>query len=137
MGGPRLSEGYLLDTHVWLWHLGGSERLPERLRALIDSERERCWLSPISVWEAGMLAGKGVIRVEGGIREWLETARRRLPLREAHLNAEIAMTSLEVDLEHRDPADRFLAATALVFDLVLLTLDGRLTRAGWLPTLDG
>ena len=82
--------------------------------------------------EAQHLAGS-----EGSLREWLETARRRLPLCEAGLNTEIAVTSLEVDLEHRDPADRFLAATTLVFDLELLTVDGRLTRAEWLPTLAG
>lgn len=137
MGGSPLSEGYLLDTHVWLWHLAGSEKLPQALRLLIDSEPGRCWLSPVSIWEAGMLARKGVLRMEGDLREWLETARRRLPLREASLNAEIALTSLEVDLEHRDPADRFLAATALVFDLALLTVDRRLDGARWLPTISG
>jgi PIN domain nuclease of toxin-antitoxin system len=37
-------------------------------------------------------------------------------------------------LPHRDPADHFLAATTLVYDLTLITVDGRLTQATWLPT---
>lgn len=105
------------------------------MRELVETERPSCWLSPISVWEAGLLAAREVIRIEGDYRAWLEEARRRLPLREAAVNSEIATTSLELELPHKDPADRFLAATALVFDLKLLTLDERLTAASWLPTL--
>ena len=56
---------YLLDTHIWFWYLTGSQRLPERLRHLIDVERDACFLSPISVWELGMLAARGRIRIQG------------------------------------------------------------------------
>ena len=45
--------------------------------------------------------------------------------------------SNELDLPHRDPADRFLAATALVFGLMLVTLDRRLQMADRLPTYSG
>jgi len=44
------------------------------------------------------------------------------------------MASLELDLQHRDPADRFLAATALVYGLTLATIDDRLVSADWLPS---
>ena len=56
--------GYLLDTHIWFWYLTGSQRLPRRLRRLIDEHRDACFLSPISVWELGMLAARGRIRIQ-------------------------------------------------------------------------
>ncbi len=62
-------------------------------------------------------------------------AQRRFPCREAALNAEVALASLEIDLKTDDPADRFLAATAIVFDLQLATVDRRMIAADWLPTL--
>ena len=39
------------------------------------------------------------------------------------------MASRAVDLPHQDPADRFLAATAKVMDLTLVTADARLAEA--------
>lgn len=59
----------------------------------------------------------------------------QLPVREAPINFEIARRVHALDLPQGDPADHFLAATALVYDLTLVTLDRRLVEAPWLPTL--
>jgi PIN domain nuclease of toxin-antitoxin system len=47
-------------------------------------------------------------------------------LREAVLNQEVAIQIRSVDLPHQDPVDRFLAATAIVYGLTLVTADTRL-----------
>lgn len=120
---------YLLDTHIWIWHVSGSERLPATLRTALDEAAGQLWLSPISVWEVGMLAARGRIELTGGPRRWVEQAQVRFPLAEAALTSEVALRSHEVELEHRDPADRLLAATAIVHDLTLLTVDDRLAAA--------
>ena len=126
--------GLLLDTHVWFWYLMGSERLPEGLRDSLDRQAGRIWLSPISMWELGVLETKGRLLLQGGVRAWVTDAMKCFPLRLADLNTEVALSSLELELPHRDPADRFLAATALVFDLTLATVDQRLVEADWLTT---
>jgi PIN domain nuclease of toxin-antitoxin system len=46
--------------------------------------------------------------------------------KEAALTHEVAVQSVAVDLPDADPADRFIAATALVYDLTLVTGDDRL-----------
>ena len=71
----------------------------------------------------------------GSYRDWVRLAQERMPIREAPRNREVAMLALELELPHKDPADRFLAATALVYDLSLATVDARLVNAPWLPTL--
>ena len=81
-----------------------------------------------------MLAHYGRIRLEGSLRDWVEAAQGHLPVQEAPLNAEVAVTSLEINLPHRDPADRFIAATALVYSLTLATVDKRLIAERWLTT---
>lgn len=125
---------FLLDTHIWFWYLVGSERLPVGLRQELDRSMETCWLSPISIWELGMLAARGRIRLDTSLRPWVARASVQFPLKEAPLNHEVALISHEITLPHRDPADHFLAATALVYDLTLMTVDGHLTQAAWLPT---
>ena len=125
---------YLLDSHIWFWYLVGSERLPNGLRRTIDGASVRCRLSPISVWEIGLLVVRGRIHIQGDYRVWVAEALERFPVRDAPMNREVALTSREIELPHRDPADHFLAATALVYDLTLLTVDRHLRQADWLST---
>ena len=129
MGG---SEGLklLLDTHIWIWALLDPERLSDEVRRALQSERSEIWLSPISVWEALILAEKGRITVEGDPHAWIRRMLEATPRREAPVTHEIAIASRRLTLAHEDPADRFLAATAQVLDLTLVTADERLARSG-------
>ncbi|MBI2433999.1 MAG: type II toxin-antitoxin system VapC family toxin [Candidatus Hydrogenedentes bacterium] len=127
--------GYLLDTHVWLWHVGGFKDLPKLFRETLSSDHSRCWLSPISVWELGILVDRGRITLEQPLRRWVAEAAKTFPVREAPLTREIALKSIELELPHRDPADRFIAATALVYGLTLITCDRVLMETDWLPIL--
>lgn len=121
--------GFLLDTHVWFWHLTGSPKLAPAAAELIDSSPGELWLSPISIWELGLLRERGRVEIDDDLRPWVEESRRRLPLREAPPNQEIALTTFEIDLPHRDPADRFLAATARTYEITLITADRRLLES--------
>lgn len=126
--------GFLLDTHIWWWYLTGSDRLSPGLQRQIETSASDCWLSPISVWELALLAERGRIRIPGAFRKWVEGAIANFPVNEAPLTQEVALVSSEIQLSYRDPADHFLAATALVYELVLMTVDQRLTKAKWLPS---
>jgi PIN domain nuclease of toxin-antitoxin system len=44
-------------------------------------------------------------------------------------NHEVAIRSRTLSLPHQDPADRFLAASAVVYDLTLVTADERLMES--------
>ena len=116
----------LLDTHIWLWALLDPERLSPAVRAALASGENELWLSPISVWEALLLAERGRVHVETAPGEWVERMVRALPRREAALTHDIAIASRQLTLSHEDPADRFLAATAQVLGLTLVTADARL-----------
>lgn len=125
----------LLDTHVWIWYLSGNERLSESLQAAIANDQNELWLSPISIWEAILLADKGRIVLKPTPEKWVQNSLRELNTKEASLSNEIAILSRQLDLEHQDPADRFIAATAIHLDLILATVDNRLTKAESLKTL--
>ena len=89
----------------------------------------------IAVWELLVLAERGRIKLAPGPREWIATALNRTPAHEAPLNHEVAIRSREILPAHEDPADRFLVATALVYDLTLVTADETLIRAKPCPIL--
>ena len=116
----------LLDTHIWIWSLVDPKQLTKPVERAIRSIKNELWLSPISIWETLLLIEAKRLRVKGDARAWVDRALSEAPLREAPLTHAIALESRRVGLSHADPADRFLAATASVQDLVLVTADERL-----------
>jgi PIN domain nuclease of toxin-antitoxin system len=126
----------LLDTHIWLWSHAEPERLTRRVTAALADHRSELWLSPVSVWEFLLLWERR--RVQGQERtaeEWVSAMLSKTPMHDAALNREVALRSRSVRLEHDDPADRFLAATASVYDLTLVTGDRALLRGKGFATL--
>ncbi len=119
----------LLDTHIWIWALLDPDRLSPAVRAALASSENELWLSPISVWEAHLLAERGRVRIDSAPAEWVERMVQALPRREAAVTTDIAVASRRLVLSHEDPADLFLAATAQVLGLTLVTADARLTSS--------
>ena len=119
----------LLDTHIWLWSLLEPERLGAEVRAALQAADTELWLSPVSIWEALMLVERGRLAVDADPITWVEDMVRALPRREAAVTHEVAIESRRVNLPHQDPADRFLAATAAVYQLTLVTADERLLHS--------
>ncbi|MEO7521466.1 MAG: type II toxin-antitoxin system VapC family toxin [Gemmatimonas sp.] len=119
----------LLDTHIWIWSLLEPQRLTPEVRAALVAPDNELWLSPISVWEVLMLVERGRLSVITDATTWVESMISAIPRREAALTHEVALQSRRVVLPHQDPADRFLAATAIVHKLTLVTADERLLES--------
>ena len=51
------------------------------------------------------------------------------------MNYALAILSREIALPHQDPGDRFIAATAIYYGLILATVDAKLTGNWVLQTL--
>ncbi len=125
----------LLDTHIWLWSRLQPDRLSRRVARELRNPGNELWLSPISIWETVILCEKGRLALDGGAAEWVLKAMRAVPMTDAPLTAQVALATASLKLAHRDPADRFLVATAKVFGLTLVTADDRLLRARQVPML--
>jgi PIN domain nuclease of toxin-antitoxin system len=113
----------LLDTHIWLWSLLEPARLSPKVAAALASPDTERWLSPLSVWEALLLIERKRLAVDRPGDAWVREALERAPVTEAPVTREVAIASRALKTRHRDPVDRFLAATAQVFDLTLVTAD--------------
>jgi PIN domain nuclease of toxin-antitoxin system len=111
MGGARLTT-LLLDTHVWAWSLTNDRRVSDRARKEMV-EAQTILVSAISFFEIAQKVRLG---------KWPEMARYvdRLPTLlarqrgvAASLEAEDCLMAGTMEWPHRDPFDRFLAASAL------------------------
>jgi PIN domain nuclease of toxin-antitoxin system len=118
----------LLDTHIFVWSIVSPSKLSRRVAKVIGDPRNELWISPVTTWEILFLHRKGRLSLKDGPASWISAALGRMPFREATLTHEVALASDAITLPHRDPADAFLAATAKVYDLTLVTADNNLSR---------
>lgn len=126
----------LLDTHAWLWRLLDPERISADAEATIAHRQNELFLSPISAWETLVLARKGRLSLAPSPSEWVLDALRRTGATAAPLTHSIALRSETLEgLDSEDPADRFLVATALELDLVLVTADKAMRAFAAVETL--
>ena len=125
----------LLDTHIWIWVVQRPEKVGRALLRRLADPRSELYLSPVSIWEAGHLARRRRVSIKSSFPEWLESALTHTPLREAPFNFAVATEAARIDLPHADPGDVFLAATAIAYDLTLVTADAQLLRCSWLKTM--
>jgi PIN domain nuclease of toxin-antitoxin system len=116
----------LLDTHIWIWQAIEPTRLKQRVAAAIEDEANEVWLSPVSIWELSVLVEKGRIELDDDVDAWVSRMLAQFTIREAPLTNEVALEVSRIRFAHKDPADHFIAASAKVFDLTLVTADPRL-----------
>ena len=119
----------LLDTHILLWSLLEPERLSDKVTRELENPANEIWISPITTWEIIILAEKGRVELNDEPVAWMQNVFNSVPFKQATLNHEVAMQSRLIKLPHQDPADRFIAASAAVYDLILVTSDKYLIKA--------
>jgi PIN domain nuclease of toxin-antitoxin system len=125
----------LLDTQIWIWFESRPEKLGRSAARQLDNPHNELYLSPVSIWEAGWTERRGRWKIKKSFAEWLDTALTRVPLREAPFNFEVATEAAGIQLPESDPGDVFIAATARVLNLTLVTADSQLIACSWLKTL--
>lgn len=126
-----MSERLLLDTHIALWLDSGDRRL----RAATRTRIEDCWrdggailLSAVSVWEIAFLVDTGRIALDISVMDWVERFAAQPGVDVVPLGHAAAARAYDFELEHRDLADRLLAATAIDRACPLVTYDERIVR---------
>lgn len=117
----------LLDTHILLWMVRDSDRLPQAARRLIANDENDLLFSVASLREIAIKVALG--RPDFSIDPRLL---RRALLDNGHtelaITGEHAMALIDLPPIHNDPFDRLLVAQATVEGILLVTADADVGR---------
>jgi len=114
----------LLDTHIFLWYLAASRKLPKTIITRIEVA-DVVFISAASIWEAGIKITQGRLQASTDdlIAGIASSGFVELPITSTH-----GALAAKLPEHHRDPFDRMLVAQALTEPLKLLTADGLLRQ---------
>jgi PIN domain nuclease of toxin-antitoxin system len=120
----------VLDTHALLWWASSQHaELSRRAKKAISSamESEGILVSSISAWEIAALTARGRISLSMDAANWLKTLMEVPGIRFVPVDNRIALGAVNLPGDfHRDPADRFIVATAREYAVPLVSKDRKI-----------
>jgi PIN domain nuclease of toxin-antitoxin system len=114
---------YLLDTNVILWYISGDNRLPVKIRSIIDNSENELFVSAASIWEISIKYNLGQLDLLPDFDTYLDKyifsgGYNILPIDAVH-----AKYVSDLEFFQKDPFDRIIYAQSVVENLILLYTD--------------
>lgn len=128
----------VVDTHVIIWNALKPKKLSQKAKdTILDANQDKGIIfCDISLWEIAMLMKKGRLSVKTGYREFIKLILASNKYILQPITPEIAERSTQLPEEvNQDPADRIIAATAIVENAKLVTADKNLRLFNGIPTI--
>ena len=127
----------LVDTHVAVWLALEPSRISKKGKAAIDEARGHgggLAIADVSLWELAILVGKGRVSLTVSLESFLTEVQKRFAV--VPITAQVCVRAMGLPAGYpKDPADRIIAATALVEGVPLLTADREIQRSKAVRTI--
>lgn len=119
----------LVDTCALVWLATGDRKLSKFARDAMRDAELLCF-SSISIWEIARLVKAGDLEIPVTPVRLADMLVERYDMKELPIDNSIALRSSALPEIHKDPADRFIIATALLNDFTVVTGDHRFAEYG-------
>lgn len=113
----------ILDTHVFFWWITDDPRLPSRYRDALSARGSPVFVSAVSGWDIGIKVKLGKWPEAEVLLPDLTSKVQQEQFDVLNLTLAQAERAGGLDLAHRDPFDRMIAAQALDLDYAIATTD--------------
>ena len=120
----------LLDTHAFLWFVGGNGQPSAQARGVIADPNTDPLLSVASVWEMAIKISLGKLTIPAPFEYFISTQLQRNGMTLLAISVDHAARVVSLPFHHRDPFDRLLVAQALVERQPILSADGAFDAYG-------
>jgi PIN domain nuclease of toxin-antitoxin system len=123
---------FVTDTHSLVWYFNGkhSSLSPKALAAFKRAENSEIviYIPAVVLWETALLEKRGRINLKDGFEKWSRKVLSKNGFAIAHLETEIIAKSVGYNF-NEDPFDAAIVATAVEFQVPLITKDVAITES--------
>jgi PIN domain nuclease of toxin-antitoxin system len=120
----------LLDTHAFLWFVGGDPSLSRKARNAIEARENTSLLSMASAWELSIKSSIGKIVFNEPFETFLPEQLRINGIGLFNIEWPHVSQVHSLPFHHRDPFDRLIIGQALVEDMAVVSNDGQFDAYG-------
>lgn len=113
----------LLDTHVLIWLVEGSDNLSQSAKQAIEDDRNRLYLSMASLWEMTIKISLGKLQLGISLDRVVESYLLPSSIEILPIDLKHLLVLRDLPLHHRDPFDRILISQAQAEELTLVSGD--------------
>ena len=113
----------LLDTHIFLWFINASERLPDSFREQIQSSENDVYLSVVSFWEIVIKNQLGKLPLPKSPKEFIPQQRQLHQIKSLNLDESAVAQLGNLPQHHRDPFDRMIICQSIASEMTIVTVD--------------
>jgi PIN domain nuclease of toxin-antitoxin system len=127
----------LLDTCILIFDALFPEKLSVLAKKAIDQgeKKDQLFCSDISLWEIAMLIQKKRLEPDTDAETFMRLILDARQIQVLSISLEIAALSVAMTVDHFDPADRIIAATAIHHHAKLVTCDQKISQIPHLPVI--
>lgn len=122
---------YLLDSHILIWAIAGSDKLPYYVYQIINDPENEIFYSAASIWEVTIKHQKSPSKIPISGVELADYCRRAgifaLPITTEHALTVDSLIRAQGSAPHNDPFDRIMIAQAKYEQMYFLTHDSLLS----------
>ncbi|MGD8750066.1 MAG: type II toxin-antitoxin system VapC family toxin [Anaerolineales bacterium] len=112
----------VLDTSALLYWTLDPDQLSSKAKQAIE-QADRVLASSISVWEIALKVKRHKLVIPLTVKDYADQLQRLEALEILSVDVQTWLDNLDLDWEHRDPADRTIVALATRFGCPLITSD--------------
>jgi PIN domain nuclease of toxin-antitoxin system len=119
---------YLLDTMVWLWSVGPTEKIGSAGLEVLTNGAEEIYLSAASSWEIAIKTKLGKFKLAEPPGYYVPKRLAEQGIQPLSITQRHSLKVYDLPLHHYDPFDRLIIAQALDEGMVILTSDRAFTK---------
>lgn len=119
-----MKNSFLLDTHIFIWAMEDSKRLPQTIKSTITNSDNKIYISVATIWEISIKTAIKKMKLSFDIETSIQkTNLEVLPIQISHV-----LKTGKLPPHHSDPFDRIIIAQALTEKFTLITIDPKIKK---------
>ena len=119
----------LLDTCALLWLADNHRKISSEVLARIE-EAPAVHISVATCFEIALKCKAGKLKLPVPPKSWLDQVLEHHDLAVIDISRDVALLAADLPPYHKDPCDRFIIATAMIYHLPVVTADENFTKYG-------